>query len=203
MSDVHCAGRNSSYPSIFFRYNRSQIVVAFSEVDISQFEWRYFLDPDVSSGSKLVIFQTDGNPTMVTVAVSLRSCEWEERFVGGLPVGKRRALSWVIVNHKLGFRSHMRLSYSRSMEAGCAAATAGDSEESRLLVTGFEKKEASVALEWFCSEVERIRIELLLLWIEKFEFNGMSRIWIRPGCGKVRKKIGATTIRCKKNVNTS
>ena len=52
MSDVRCAGRNSSYPSSFSRYNRSQIVVVFSEVDISQIEYRYFLDPYVSSESK-------------------------------------------------------------------------------------------------------------------------------------------------------
>ena len=70
----------------------------------------------------------------------------------------------------------MRLNYSRSIEAGCATATAGGSGESRLLVPGFEQKETLVALECLCSEVERIRIELPPLWMEKFEFNGMSRI---------------------------
>ena len=70
----------------------------------------------------------------------------------------------------------MRLSYSRSMVACCAAANADDSEESRFLVPCSEQKEASVVLECFCSEVERIRIELPLFWIEKFEDNGMSRI---------------------------
>ena len=70
----------------------------------------------------------------------------------------------------------MRLGYSRSMVAGCAAATANDSGESRLLVPCFEQNEATVVLECFCSEVERIRIELPRLWIENFEFNGMSRI---------------------------
>ena len=69
MPDVHCAGKDSSYPSSFFRYNISQIVVAFLEADISQTEYRYFLDPDVSSELKLAIFRTDGSPIMGTVAV--------------------------------------------------------------------------------------------------------------------------------------
>ena len=56
----------------------------------------------------------------------------------------------------------MRLSYSRSMVAGCAAATAGDSEETRLLAPCSEQEGACVVLECFCSEVERIRIELPL-----------------------------------------
>lgn len=56
----------------------------------------------------------------------------------------------------------MRLSYSRSMVAGCAAVTAGDSDESRLLVSCAEQKEAHVVLDCFCSEVEQIRIELSL-----------------------------------------
>ena len=48
--------------------------------------------------------------------------------------------------------------------AGCAGATAGDSEESSLssLALCSEKKEAPVVLECFCAEVERKRIELLL-----------------------------------------
>jgi hypothetical protein len=62
------------------------------------------------------------------------------------------------------------------MVAGCAATTAGDSGESSLLVPRFKEKEAPVVLECFLSKVETIRIELPLLWIEKFEFNGMSRI---------------------------
>ena len=58
----------------------------------------------------------------------------------------------------------MRLRYSRSMVAGCAAATAGDSEKSRLPVPCFEQKleEEPVVLECFCRGVERILIELSL-----------------------------------------
>lgn len=94
----------------------------------------------------------------------------------------------------------MRLSYSRSMVACCAAAaTAGDSEESRLLVPGWEQGEAPVVRECFCSEVEQIPF----FWIEKFEVNGMSRIWIRPGSGMIRKQIGSTSIRWEKSGITS
>ena len=101
MSDVHCAGRSSSYPSSFFWYNRSQIAVTFSEDGISQTEQRYFLVPGVSL--KVEIFRTDGSPTMVPELVQLGTCVSKEKPVSLLS-GKHRALSWFIVSYKFNFR---------------------------------------------------------------------------------------------------
>ena len=60
--------------------------------------------------------------------------------------------------------------------AGCATVAAGASEESGLLVSSPEQKEAHVILECLCSGGEQICIELPLFRIEKFEVSGMSRI---------------------------
>jgi len=78
----------------------------------------------------------------------------------------------------------MRLDYSRSM-VGCAA----DKEEPGVWVPSPEQElESLVVLKCPRREVEGICRELPLLSIEKFEVRGMSRIRIRPGCGKVRRQ---------------
>lgn len=83
------------------------------------------------------------------------------------------------------------------MVAGCAA---GEEASGLWVPSLLEKREAPVVLEQIeclLSEGERPCIELYLFRMEKFEFSGMSRIRIRPGCGKIRKQISSRSIRYK------